>query len=127
MSLLLLLNESPITPPPVVYDIAYTVNGTSVIGSIQAQWQRVIKYKSPGVVVFQDTALHIWTANLIAMDSFEYLKANQGRVLSSLVTTDITSPNDQAEYTGAEIVSVVAGQQVGRQVQGAKVEFRVKI
>lgn len=108
--------------------IAFAVNGSTFAAGIQANWQRPVKRKNnDGTVEYQDCAIHTWEAATMDMTEYEVLRAAQGQVLTSLVTTTTDDPNTENEYTGAEITSVARAQQVGRRVTGVRVEYRVKV
>lgn len=109
--------------------VTYAINAGTTIPGIQANWPpRSIKRKNnDGSIEYQSYTVHTWELAQIDMDTFLALAALQGKVLTSLQTTDIEDPNLEATYTGAELVSVIGGQQVGRRVTGVRCTFRIDV
>lgn len=105
----------------------FSINGGAAIPGVTASWQLLVKRQTPAGIEWQDYAMHTWDIAQAEMTVFETLRAAQGRVLSIMATTDIEDINNGANYTSAEITSIVAGSQTGRRATGVRVEFRVKI
>lgn len=104
----------------------YVVNGSITCYGVLADWERVPKRtNSDGTVEYQPYARHIWDIPQMEMSTFLSLRAQQGKRLTSLATTDIDDRANGTTYTSVEM-GLVNCRQTGRRAVGVTVEFRVR-
>ena len=109
------------------YGIGYQVNSTAITAGVQAQWEPIqTKNGGRGVPSYSDFYRHTWSIAEIDVATYLTLEALKGTALTSLDTTDQSSPNTAANYTTAKCVTV-SGRQLGHLMQDVQVEFLVKV
>lgn len=103
----------------------YRLNGTTLHG-VQAGWERVEKRtEASGVKVYQPMARHIWEIETVPVASYVAMEAAAGQLLT-LETSDFDDPTQGASYS-ADLVALSAAEQIGLNMTGVRLEFRVGV
>lgn len=106
--------------------ITYEVNGTGITSGIMAEWQPITTGgNADGTQKLSANWLrHIWRLPVCEVATYLILTALRGTSLTSLKTTDESSPNSTATYATGRVLTVT-GQHRARQVLGVEVVFLV--
>lgn len=108
--------------------ITYEINSTAINAGIQANWSPISTGKNTDATQKLSTnwRTHIWQCAFMEITEWLVLLALRGVAFTELKTTNESTPNSTATYSTGNVMSV-AGNHIGRRVQGVRITFLVDI
>jgi hypothetical protein len=108
--------------------ITYEVNSTAINAGIRADWKPIPTGSNADATqkLSANWRQHVWDCEFMEVTEWLVLLALRGVALTELKTTNESTPNSTATYSTANVMSVT-GNQIGRRMQGVKVNFLVDV
>lgn len=106
----------------------YQLNSNDIDCGVQAWWGEIVTGKKADATQKTNTnwRRHTWDIAFCEMATWEILEPTKGTSFTALRTTGESTPNSVATYATGRVLDVT-GQQMGRRMEGVKVNFLVDI